>query len=376
MKNIHLKTIIIGFLLVLSAQSINAQFDVYYGQTRRYMFWPMPTIIPNSTNHTEQKQTDNILYDDCPGGTYTGANPSTIRFYPFQFYHNESNTTCTIYGFAAPIVNWGGSEYTDPYTLDGSTWTEECTIETYLYNVTDGDSVLIPLMTKPATFHVVKGKAPDHRLILSDTFVVDVNTYRRCVYLHEFYFDTPITVTGEFILGIKTDQGTAIAIPYFEELNGHRLPISPPYLCSPGYEGCIILENSQIQYKASCSSGRWVQTNIFPDIESESIYSLNTQAFYPILVPEGTVLGIEGSKESPSVIRLLPNPSRSITTIQSDHPINAITLTDLLGRTLISKTCHNEETSVPIDISGLPVGIYTVKVQTSQGTATEKLLVK
>ena len=67
---------------------------------------------------------------------------------------------------------------------------------------------------------------------------------------------------------------------------------------------------------------------------------------------------------------IYPNPSSTSISISSHLPINQITITNLVGRTVYSKNYLDEE-EVKVDIEGLQKGIYFVKVN---GVEVHKLV--
>jgi Secretion system C-terminal sorting domain len=64
-----------------------------------------------------------------------------------------------------------------------------------------------------------------------------------------------------------------------------------------------------------------------------------------------------------STFEYYPNPTSGAVTFSLNNttPIDAIEVTDILGKTLLSKTIHYSTTT--IDVSSLAKGIYLVKVK-------------
>lgn len=79
--------------------------------------------------------------------------------------------------------------------------------------------------------------------------------------------------------------------------------------------------------------------------------------------------GIKASAEiSKSILKLVPNPSSNGSfTVESDVPVNGLKVYDLLGNETAS--------SIQPSISGLTKGVYLVKINTSRGVETEKLII-
>jgi len=68
---------------------------------------------------------------------------------------------------------------------------------------------------------------------------------------------------------------------------------------------------------------------------------------------------------------IYPNPATDIVNIQSDDAVKNVSIFNILGKQVYSKS--NENT---IDTSSLGSGIYLIKVETSKGNATRKLVIK
>jgi len=73
-----------------------------------------------------------------------------------------------------------------------------------------------------------------------------------------------------------------------------------------------------------------------------------------------TVLTKVNTPGNAVAISVIPNPAATSLTIQSNEPINQITITNLLGQTIFTHN-HNTE-QVQIDVANLPSGVYFVKI--------------
>ena len=80
--------------------------------------------------------------------------------------------------------------------------------------------------------------------------------------------------------------------------------------------------------------------------------------------------------ESPSnaAFNLYPNPSDGTTTLRGTERINTLTIRDITGKILWHKTIGTNQYTV--ETSHLPSGIYFCEITTSQGSVTQKLVVK
>ena len=81
-----------------------------------------------------------------------------------------------------------------------------------------------------------------------------------------------------------------------------------------------------------------------------------------IIYPE-YMQGIESKHEQAADFHLFPNPTTGIVTPQSDATLERIDIIDISGKML--RTINNP--SAQFNISGLPQGVYFVKITTSEG---------
>lgn len=76
---------------------------------------------------------------------------------------------------------------------------------------------------------------------------------------------------------------------------------------------------------------------------------------------------------NPSNFTIYPNPATDIVTISSKgSALNYVVLTDINGR--VVKQINDIETNSQINISDLSAGVYMMKISSSEGTTTKKLI--
>jgi hypothetical protein len=95
---------------------------------------------------------------------------------------------------------------------------------------------------------------------------------------------------------------------------------------------------------------------------------------FPIVTNEAitTVAALGVSQFDASMVAIYPNPTKNLVTITSDNFIKTVGLYDLQGRLLDS---HNVESAdFAMDISSRSRGIYLLKIETTAGIKTEKLI--
>lgn len=74
------------------------------------------------------------------------------------------------------------------------------------------------------------------------------------------------------------------------------------------------------------------------------------------------------------VFTCYPNPASSVIHIETDQPLELVQVIDLQGKVLQSVKCNGS--AAVADIEEMPEGFYLVRVYTSEGVATRKLLVR
>ena len=367
MNSNYIKLVVAGLLLLISMQDATAQFDVYFGHTGRYMFWPGPEPASSSVQspiHSASKDYSNGVV------LGVGPDPEHLICNPFNFTHAERDSARTIYGFALS----GGPGYNgDPYTYEKCIWTESFDFDAYVYRIIDGDSIME--IIKDTTFHVNRGKRPDRRMIVSDSLVFSSNpahSDRLATYLHEFYFDEPITITGEFLIAVQP----SVKMIFGQFLLGYLSGSDQIQFCSPGYWGYIDIKNQHlVNYRANCGRNTYYGTTTFPDIEAENVRTLRSQVFYPILVPQGSV-EVQGQNMGTAFLHLVPNPARTEVRVEAECAVRFVEVADMTGRTVLRWESPGGECGTVLDVSRLPRGCYAVRVGTALGVQAERLLLQ
>lgn len=85
------------------------------------------------------------------------------------------------------------------------------------------------------------------------------------------------------------------------------------------------------------------------------------------------VLGIDASA-SRIATRLYPNPSKGRVVVEAEEEIVSIVVANSIGQTVL--VAKPEETHAIINTTGLPAGLYLVRIQTQRGIATQKVVVE
>jgi len=129
------------------------------------------------------------------------------------------------------------------------------------------------------------------------------------------------------------------------------------------------LENTKehIVLDAAAAGGVWTGAFNSDTGEGLGVYKLNP-----------TVLSARASSALQSSLRVAPNPAtggrfRVYTGLATATPVQ-VQVSDALGRPVF--TFAGTGTQLPVDLSGQAAGLYVVRLQTAEGSATQKLLVR
>lgn len=93
----------------------------------------------------------------------------------------------------------------------------------------------------------------------------------------------------------------------------------------------------------------------------------------PIACPTNN-LGVDDSVAKNSNVKVYPNPVNDILTISFEHGISSVSIYNLLGQEIFTKSINANETT--IDVSNLATGTYLVKVQVDNEVKTLKVIKK
>ena len=329
------KQLLFCFLLAAAA-TLAAQPITHYRTTNIYLCLPFVSDANSTHNHP------------CGRTIYT-TSPLTI-----QGFQTDRTEPYTIYGVAAAVCPDDNYENHYHYTLEGCTWKTDGQIDTYIYEATVGDSAVE--LVKHSSHYIPAGKVPDRLLVIQDSGMGQYGIVPyAAIYMHEFYFDEPVTVSSPFLVGMHGNFDLKVAD--FTTVWAHNHT----------YYGYVDDKTQRLV-------DPWSHSVLLPDINTVSM-SNHVQIFFPILVPEGSAVGTDQVQESVG-LRLFPNPARTEVRVEAGCTVREVVVTDMVGRSVLHRDCHDGEQSVTLDVSRLPQGCYAVRVGTDQGVLTEKLSVQ
>ncbi len=88
----------------------------------------------------------------------------------------------------------------------------------------------------------------------------------------------------------------------------------------------------------------------------------------------GCFIGIP-EPDSKDLVQLTPNPANASINIRSDSPVRRIGIIGMTGKVMLAQKYTGED-DVHVDISGLPCGIYIIRIETLTGISNRKLCIQ
>jgi hypothetical protein len=171
----------------------------------------------------------------------------------------------------------------------------------------------------------------------------------------------------------------------------YLLPIIILIWCNPSWSQCpATVTISGVYATLYTGSNSWIATSGSTTIPTSSDVTLDANPFtngYVLLDvgfetnPNSTFLAIVqtpcallgvNSNELAGILKIFPNPAKSILNIEAKSTINKVIITDLNGR-IISKENYNSDT-ISFNIEQLSNGIYLVKTETENGLSIQKII--
>ena len=102
------------------------------------------------------------------------------------------------------------------------------------------------------------------------------------------------------------------------------------------------------------------------------ISGLNTCADVPVKGLNTATIGIQENIKKKINFSIVPNPAREIATISADAGITSVSLVNIYGQ-VVKTEMVNSLTTYTLNVANMSEGIYIVKVETTEGIATQKL---
>ncbi|MCG9881652.1 MAG: FG-GAP-like repeat-containing protein [Bacteroidia bacterium] len=95
----------------------------------------------------------------------------------------------------------------------------------------------------------------------------------------------------------------------------------------------------------------------------------NKGALYLLMLNGVPSVGLNDVRANRIQVNLYPNPAKYQVQVSCPYPVTQITITDVTG-----KTIHQQKNNEPIQVQTWQAGMYYLQVNTTQGTATQKII--
>jgi hypothetical protein len=227
-------------------------------------------------------------------------------------------------------------------------------------------------------FNVYKNNVKINELLIDETTYLDEDVppgthfYGVTAVFHngESEQEGPVSVLveGEYskIQGFVRDAVTNLSIPSATLVAANSDNGTISY--STPFGSHIVLLLAEGQYDLVCNAEGYEPFTL----SNVTVFNGMVKTFTFYLVPENDVLLTGISTRNPSDVLFYPNPAGNFIEMKVDgkHEVQIFNQT---GKLVINKKITSK---TKIDISGIPAGIYFVKVTSDQGVLVEKLIIQ
>ena len=463
------------FLLAFCLLSVGACFgqprhygDTIYGRNPHYFYqwwpdewFPLDTIVmyPDTSyvirNYDPVNQTFDIdtIADSVPHLIYHSAyheirmNEGFVSHTPTELVQlRHTDSALCIVGLAGAVHK---STNRDPYKEDCDTLTGNYPSEEYLLLYKELPDTFVCLRRECWNMET-PGYVLEIPASVRGNICCERGRYTDWTLMREYYFDTPIVVTGDFYVGgtFYNNVYGETCYSYYESLVTGCMTDSCPTKYFPGKHrnigfdndtwvnyggrngvgnhfmlvfpiigsmcpeviGCRVSRSTfdsiflewntdrhhaswELQYYpvgTSPDSGETIVCHspmyILTELDSAITYVVRVRAictydsayrsdWQSILVHKGMTVGVNDvTTTADDGILLRPNPADRQVTVSATMPIKHVEVYDLAGR--LVETRQPSGTALQLDLKSYPTGTYLVKVTTTNGTTTKKLVVK
>jgi len=262
-----------------------------------------------------------------------------LQPYPYTYTFCANGTPATFYPYP---YNFCTDNWNSP--LDSYTWYEDNTL---IPNIT-GPGISFPYPEGTYTVSCMEENNGCYSNLANAVFTVDV--------------PPSVLITGPLTI-CQGDTGT------------YSVPLTNnTYYTWKTDTGCTIIDTLQNTVKI-----KFEYSGLFKiQIEASDILCGLDSAYRYVSVTECST-GYNTIKNIASHALVYPNPSKGDFTIVTDQlHIQSITVTDLLGEVLFTQNCENEQgkTMRHIDLEKEGAGIYLLKIKSTEGIFTQKIVVE
>lgn len=134
--------------------------------------------------------------------------------------------------------------------------------------------------------------------------------------------------------------------------------------------------NNTVKWYTKNAAGDYIEVPTTTELVDKATYYVQQSSatcsseYYAITVNETDVANTGSFKFKNLVV--YPNPAVSTVTVTNNDVINHVTVTNLLGQTVIDMAANS--TSVPVSVDRLAAGTYILQIQSAGNTATVKVV--
>jgi Secretion system C-terminal sorting domain len=188
-----------------------------------------------------------------------------------------------------------------------------------------------------------------------------------------------VYTTGSFVGVVDFDPGVTVvnvtgSNSVWQDLFILKLDSAGNFIWAQGMGGTSGLYGASIVVDANFNvytNGKYEGTIDFDPSAAQFNLTGTMDLFIHKINQQHSVGIIEMGKENAS--RVFPTPVTDVLTIQSSNEINSITIYNALGENVFEKISRVERT-VQIDLSGLPRGVYSIRIANDYEIQVEKIV--
>lgn len=368
MKRINL---LIMIVMGMGFARLAAQPEIWYPNPA-YLHWeePCPEELAYDIYYLESERFPEGRFDE--DFNHTNRNDHVCYVNPFSARNGEGGQL-TLYGVALclqPVYRHSGPCIP---MMDRS-----IAFDIMLYNFTPGDSNVQLIMRQKCFLE--EHQSPNLTIVYRTSNVQDTLVKYP---MYEFYFDSPIDVTGDFYVGIHSLDSFVLETG---KMNYMALWNGGGACCHSGYYGFVDTEKNVLKmWNAECPGGAWVSGGSYGYLpggtiapQTDTVFNYIAQGIMPITRPEGYLAYLSATPPETEAggVRLLPNPAKTRVTVEADCDIRKVEVMDMLGHVLKTRQYYGDAQSSTLDVSWLSPGCYVVRVKTAHETVAQKLVIE
>lgn len=262
---------------------------------------------------------------------------------------------------------------------------------------TEGDIYIMGYYIKSIDFGNIQIENPYHNEFELQGYLANINSDGECVWVahsigegHIMFWDIVITEDLIYAIGDLDFNNNSIGSFEFNEPgNGDKTHFITGIDRNGIFKWVDLVDvspNSGSANLLALSSDGYNNVYIFGDIPINNTINFgdlnfsysgtpnsdHRQAAFFVTKLESSPLGL--NNELPISFLLYPNPTSSILNFESEVFISRISLSDVMGKTILTKTVNGVNTA--LDIESLKTGTYFLRIETEDGNVVTKKVIR